>query len=61
MTTTLHITHSDDFFEVSVRGNLIVRITKYCGGTNLRKDLQFEELSEAVREKIVSKLQETYE
>lgn len=55
----LHIHHNDDYYSVIVDGPIIIRITLFLSGSNIGRNVDFDRLSEDVKEKILTKLERT--
>lgn len=51
-------TYGNDYFEVAFSGYVIARISCYFSGTGRREDFQFDDLPEAVKDRILDKVEE---
>ena len=49
--------HAANFYKIWLRGSAIVRIEKYVGDSEIRREVRYEELSEEVKRKILTFLQ----
>ena len=54
MNTIFHINHGDDLYEISMRENTIVRISRYNANSR-RVDVEFDHLTHDVQVKIIDK------
>ncbi len=50
------IRHPPDRYEVLVDGNLIKSITKYCGESEFRRELDFDDLPEDIKDELINQL-----
>jgi hypothetical protein len=55
-TTIVHVSHLYDLYEVSLRDNVIIRVDKYIGDTQLPREVNFNDLSEVVQNAILDKI-----
>jgi hypothetical protein len=56
MNARIIIRHPPDRYEVLVDGLLIKSIIKYCGESEFRRELNFDELPEDIKDKIIYQL-----
>lgn len=61
MNQLIQFSYLDDFYEITIRGTLIISIVKYCGGSQYRRELAFDACTEAVQLKIIQKIRKLYE
>lgn len=60
MTNTLHhIFIDDDLYEILVRGSTITTITKFCGDSQLRRVLDYDDLPPYIQSQILNSLTST--
>jgi len=56
MTALLNIPYGPDFYEVTVRDHLIVRIRKYIGDSQTPREVELDDLSEDVQYTILNRM-----
>ncbi len=56
MNSLFTIHHLDDVYEISIRGFIICRISRYYEGAPIRQDVQFDDCPKEVQEKILDKI-----
>ncbi len=54
MNTIFHISHKDDLYEISMRENTIVRISRYNSDSR-RVDVEYDHLASEVQSRIITK------
>lgn len=54
--SVLHVSFGDDFYEIIIRGNIIVKITKYCGTSQFAREVSFEDLRDEVKLDILGQI-----
>lgn len=56
---TLFLSYQDDVYEIHLRGNIIIRIVRYAQGSELRKELEWEDMSQHLQKKVLGKITES--
>lgn len=47
---------NSDYYEVALNGTTIIRITRYIGDSQTRQELDFDDLSEEAKDKLLDEL-----
>lgn len=56
MRRILSIRKPPDRYEILLDGALIMRIVKYCGESEYRREIDFDDLSEEIQERIIDSI-----
>jgi hypothetical protein len=56
MTYLLHVFLDDDHYEVTTNGKMIFSVVKYVGESEFRREINFEDLAQYVKERIITEV-----
>lgn len=57
MSSTFHLTHATELYEVSVLDSTILRIIRFVGSTQMPRETSFEDCPWEVQVKIIERIQ----
>jgi hypothetical protein len=58
MSAIFHLFNELDVYEVSLKGTVVTRISRYMNGSSLREDMEYEELPVNVQQELIKRAKE---